>query len=72
MKILSVIFAAAAVVLSDVMCAVLAYNYRDLLCGIQHAGFSAPVSIAFLPGIPYSLAIAICAALAITFRRKAK
>ena len=31
MKKLSFLFAAAAIVLSDVMCAVVAFNYRDML-----------------------------------------
>ena len=42
MKKLSILFAAIAVLLSDIMCFVVAYNYRDMLCSIEHEGFSAP------------------------------
>ena len=48
MKKLSIIFCLLAVLLSDIMCAVVAYNYRDILCSIEHAGYSAPASTAFL------------------------
>ena len=60
MKKLSIIFGLLAVLLSDIMCAVVAYNYRDMLCGIEHAGYSAPSSTAFLLVIPYAIGIAIC------------
>ena len=42
MKKLSYLFIAIAILLSDIMCFVVAYNYRDMLCGIEHAGYSAP------------------------------
>ena len=48
MKKLSYLFTALAIVLSDIMCFVVAYTYRDMLCGIEHAGYSAPASTAFL------------------------
>ena len=72
MKKISYIFAALSIFLSDIMCAVVAYNYRDLLCGIEHAGFSAPASIAFLYAIPFAIGIIACVVLAIIFRKKAK
>ena len=71
MKKLSVIFGLLAILLSDIMCAVVAYTYRDMLCGIEHAGYSAPVSTAFLVAIPYIIGIVICVVLAITFAKKA-
>lgn len=71
MKKLSVIFGLLAILLSDIMCAVVAYNYRDMLCGIEHAGYSAPVSTAFLLAIPYIIGVVICVILAITFAKKA-
>ena len=52
MKKLSYLFTALAIVLSDIMCFVVAYNYRDMLCSIEHAGYSAPASTAFLYAIP--------------------
>ena len=70
MKKLSIIFGLLAVLLSDIMCAVVAYNYRDMLCGIEHAGYSAPASTAFLYAIPFVVGIIVCAILAIRFRKK--
>ena len=70
MKRLSRLFAALAVVISNVMCFVVAYNYRDMLCGIEHAGYSAPANVAFLYAIPFLVGIIVCAILAIRFRKK--
>ena len=70
MKKLSYLFTALAIVLSDIMCFVVAYNYRDMLCGIEHAGYSAPASTAFLYAIPFVVGIVVCAILAIKFRKK--
>ena len=70
MKKLAIIFGLLAVLLSDIMCAAVAYNYRDMLCGIEHAGYSAPTSTAFLLAIPYLIGIVICIVLAITFMKK--
>lgn len=72
MKKLSIIFGLLAVLLSDIMCAVVAYNYRDMLCGIEHAGYSAPSGTAFLLVIPYAIGISICIVLAIVFKKKAR
>lgn len=67
-KYLSRTFLVLAVVLSDVACAVTAYNYCSLqLC----TGCSAPPSTAFVLLIPYGIAIALCLALAWFFSRKA-
>lgn len=63
MKALSCTFAALAILLSDVMCAVVAFNYCDMLWGIRYASYSAPASTAFLLVIPYAAAIAVCTAL---------
>ena len=71
MKKLSVIFGLLAVLLSDVMCAVVAYNYCNLTLGAKYAGFSAPASAAFLLAIPYLAGIIICIILALVFRKKA-
>ena len=70
MKKLSYLFTALAIVLSDIMCFVVAYNYRDMLCGIEHAGYSAPASTAFLYAIPFVVGIVVCAILAVRFRKK--
>ena len=70
MKKLSNLFTALAIVLSNIMCFVVAYNYRDMLCGTQHAGYSAPASTAFLYAIPFVVGIIVCAVLAIRFYKK--
>ena len=72
MKKISWLFTALAIVLSDVMCVIVAYNYRDMLCGIEHAGYSAPPEAAFLTAIPYALGIIVCVVLTIVFHKKAK
>lgn len=69
-KCLSHLFAALAILLSDAMCASVAYGYCDLQwCG-QYAGCSAPPSIALLYGIPYGAGIIICCVLAWSFHKK--
>lgn len=70
MKKISIVFSVLAVLLSDIMCAVVAYNYRDMLCGIEHAGYSAPASTAFLLAIPYLIGIVICIVVALSFKKK--
>ena len=70
MKNLSTLFTIIALILSHVMCIVLAYNYRDALCAIEHAGFSAPASIVFILAVPFAIGIVVCALLAIKFRKK--
>lgn len=68
---LSYVFAGLAVLLSDIMCASIAFSYCNMLWGIQYAGFSAPAEIAFLLAIPYAVGIAALALLAVFFHRKA-
>ena len=70
MKKIKFLFIALAILLSDIMCFVVAYNYRDMLCGIEHSGFSAPAEIAFLYAIPFIAGIIICVIPAIRFRNK--
>ena len=71
MKTLSTVFWILAVLLSDVMCAVVAYNYCDMVWGIKYAGYSAPASVAFLTAIPFIIAIVVCIILALFFKKKA-
>lgn len=71
MKKLSIIFGTLAVFLSDIMCAVVAYKYCDLLWGGQYAGYSAPPGTAFVYAIPYAIGIVISVILALVFRKKA-
>ena len=71
-KYMACFFAALAVLLSNVMCAVVAYNYCDLQWGGQYAGYSAPSSVAFVYCIPYGIGIIICVILAWLFNKKHK
>ena len=70
MKKWSNLLIALAIILSDIMCFVVAYQYRDMLCGIEHAGYSAPASIAFFSAVPFLFGISVCAILAIKIRKK--
>lgn len=72
MKRISLLLTIIALILSHIMCFVVAWNYRDMLCGIAHSSYSAPAEIAFLTAIPYAAGIMICSILAYIFRRKAK
>lgn len=72
MKKLSYIFFALAILLSNVMCAAIAYDYRGLICAAEHQGFSAPANIAFIYAIPYLVAIIATLALAILCYKKSK
>ena len=70
MKFLSSFFWGLAILLSEVMCAIVSYNYCDMKWGIQYAGYSAPVWTAFLTAIPFVLGMILCIALAVFFRKK--
>ena len=72
MKKLQYLFTILALVLSHIMCITVAYNYRDMLCGIEHSCYSAPAEVAFLTAIPYAAGILLCGILAYIFRKKAK
>jgi len=71
MKKLSILFAVLAALLWGAMCAVVAWNYRAMVCGMEHCGFSAPPNVAFLFAIPFAVAIAVCVVLAIVLRKRA-
>ena len=69
-RVLRAVFLASAVLLSDVMCATVAYQYCALQwCG-RYAGCSAPASSALLLAIPYCAGIAICVILSLFFNRQ--
>ena len=70
MKILSNLFLVLAVLLSDVMCAVVAYNYCNMVWGIKYACFSAPASTAFLAAIHFIIAIVVCVVIALYFKKR--
>lgn len=64
------LFAVLAILLSNIMCATVAYHYCALELGGQYAGYSAPANIAFLLCIPYGIGIIICVILACFFNKK--
>lgn len=70
MKKLKYLFIALAILLSDAMCFTVAYNYREALCAIEHAGFSAPAYIAFIYAVPFIIGIVVCVFLAVFFNKK--
>lgn len=70
MKKLSYLFIGLAILLSDLMCACVAYSYCNMLWSIRCAGASAPASTAFLLAIPFAVGIAICAVLGWVCRKR--
>ena len=70
MKKMSKIFIALAILLGDVMCAVVAYNYCAMQWGAKYAMYSAPAWVAFLYAIPFGIAIAVCVVVAVVLRKK--
>ena len=72
MKKLAVLFAALAILLSNVMCAVTAYAWCDMVWGGRYLGYSAPPETALIQAVPYFLGIVLCVVLAIVFAKKAK
>ena len=65
MRKLSHLFSAVAILLSDVMCAVVAFGYRDM-----HSCYSAPASVAFLYAIPFGIGIAVCSLVAYILHKR--
>ncbi len=70
MKRISNIFIVLAIILSDVMCAVVGYNYATMQWGSKYEGYSAPANTAFFYAIPFVVGIIVCVVLAIRFRKK--
>lgn len=67
---LAVSFIVAAIILSNIMCAHVAFQYGKMLMGIKYAAYSAPASVAFLLAIPYAFGIITCLILARVFWKK--
>lgn len=70
MKKLSLIFAALSIILTNVMVAVIAYNYARIEMCIKYSGCSAPASVAFVYAIPFGIVIIACIVLAIHLKNK--
>lgn len=62
---------AIAIILSDVMCAVVSYQYCALQWGGAYAGWSAPPSVAFLYAVPFAAGIILFIILSWVFYKKA-
>lgn len=71
MKKVSDLFFILAIILGHVACAVVAYEFCDMECGIRYGGYSAPAWTAFLTAIPYGVGIASCLIVAVVLRKKA-
>ena len=72
MKTLSRVFWILAVLLSNVMCAAVAYNYCELEWGGRYAGYSASPEAAFWLAGPFLIAIGICVILALFFKQESR
>ena len=71
MKKISTIFILLAILLSNVMCAVVAYNFSQMQRGAEY-GHSAPAWVAFLYAIPYGIGIGACILVALVLRKRMK
>ena len=71
MKKMSILFACLAILLSDIMCAVVSSSYTSMLWGIQYEGYSAPAETAFFYAIPFAAAIVLCVLLSVYFKKRA-
>jgi hypothetical protein len=69
-KILAIASSAIAILLSDIMCAVVAYSWCEMEYGIKYEGYSAPANTSLLLAIPYLIGIIICIALTVVFIKK--
>ena len=72
MKKLSTVFGVLALVLSHLMCVNIAYDYRGMLCCIEHSLCSAPAYVVFYLLIPYGVGIAVCATISAVLYRKSR
>ena len=72
MKTAETILWLAAALLSNVMCAVVAYNWCALEWGGRYAGYSAPPDTALLYAIPFLVGIAGCVTGALLCKRREK
>ncbi|MCL1905493.1 MAG: hypothetical protein FWG06_00620 [Clostridiales bacterium] len=69
-KIAAAGFGAIGLVLSYVMCARVAFEYCNMLWGIEYRGYSAPANTAFLLAIPYLFMIIFSFAVALILWKK--
>lgn len=72
MKVLSFVCALLAVLLSDVMCVVVTYEYCIIYFGMKYEGYSASPEIVLVLLIPFLLCIAFLLVASISLRHKAQ
>ncbi len=72
MKTISRLFLLIAVILSHIMCAVVAYNYCNMEWEIKVGGTSAPVEIVYLYAIPFLIGIVLCLIGVFYFKKKSR
>ncbi len=70
MKILSTLFSILAILLTNVMCGVVGFNYGKIVWGKEKEGFISPASVALLLRNPYVIGNIVCVVLAFVFRKK--
>ena len=70
MKKISKVFVFLAIILTIVMCVVVAYNYCSMR--FRPGLTSAPAWVAFLLMIPYGMGILVCLIVAIILKKKEK
>lgn len=71
-NVLSCVFGVLGILLSDIMCAHVAYKYRHMMCGVEHMAFSASEEVAFFLAIPYAVGIALCISSVVCIPQKGK
>ena len=69
MKKISSVFGFLAILLTNVMVAVVAYNYGAMKVGVEYGGYSAPAHSAFLYAIPFLVGILACIVVAVRFKK---
>ena len=72
MKTVSRLFLLIAVILSYIMCAVVAYNYCNIEWQIKVGETSAPANLAYLYAIPFVIGIVLCLTGAVYFEKKSR
>lgn len=70
MKKISNLFLVLSVLLSDVMCAHVAYRYCKIQYGIKYEGYTAIPELAFLYVVPYLIGVVACIIVAVKLRKK--
>ena len=72
MKKISNIFGLLAILLTNVMVAVVAYNYGAMKIGVEYGGYSAPAYLVFLYVVPFLIGILACIVVAVRFKKNGR